>query len=326
VLLKTPAPIVEGGLLLRPLVDDDAGALAVLFNDPDCSSLADLPFLGSVRPEDVAQLIASTPADAVAVADANTRELLGAGGLRNVDWRGGLSDFWFALLPDQRGRGLAVPGLRLFAHWADTLGLARLQAYTLLENTRIHRALERAGFSREGVLRSLARETGGRADFALYSILRNEVREVAEPAPATAIPTRRRRRLSLPRRPSVLHASSVDHVRMLVSDITRAKEFYDVALAPLGFRISQTGDPRVVAVGSGRPSVILVEEDARGFHTALAVKSRAIVHEFYDAALAAGAKPVSPPQAQASYHPDYYGAVVSDPDGTRLEAVCYRGG
>jgi predicted lactoylglutathione lyase len=45
------------------------------------------------------------------------------------------------------------------------------------------------------------------------------------------------------------------------------------------------------------------------------------VDEFYEAALAAGAKPNIPLQARLEYYPGYYAADVFDPDGYSFEAV-----
>ena len=42
-----------------------------------------------------------------------------------------------------------------------------------------------------------------------------------------------------------------------------------------------------------------------------------------DAALAVGARSRHAPAVHPEYHPDYYGAFVTDPDGTNLEAVCH---
>ncbi len=41
-------------------------------------------------------------------------------------------------------------------------------------NPESERVLERAGFTREGVLRSLPKRSGGRADMTLYSLLPGE--------------------------------------------------------------------------------------------------------------------------------------------------------
>jgi len=44
---------------------------------------------------------------------------------------------------------------------------------------------------------------------------------------------------------------------------------------------------------------------------------------FYSAALAAGGTDNGAPGLRPHYHPDYYGAIVLDPDGHNIEAVCH---
>ena len=56
---------------------------------------------------------------------------------------------------------------------------------------------------------------------------------------------------------------------------------------------------------------------------AVAVKDRATVDAFYNAALTAGNKDNGASGVRARYHPNYYGASVLDPDGHNIEAVCH---
>jgi RimJ/RimL family protein N-acetyltransferase len=80
-----------------------------------------------------------------------------------------------ALLPEHRGRGVGAEAQRqlaayLFAHTR----VERLEASTDVENTAEQRALERAGFTREGVLRSAQFRDGAFHDLVLYSRLRGD--------------------------------------------------------------------------------------------------------------------------------------------------------
>nr|WSY57174.1 GNAT family N-acetyltransferase [Streptomyces sp. NBC_00886] len=82
-----------------------------------------------------------------------------------------------ALLPEARGQGVGTEAQRqlvryLFAH---TL-VMRIEADTEVENIAEQRALEKAGFTREGVLRSAAYRDGRWRDGVRYSILRGELR------------------------------------------------------------------------------------------------------------------------------------------------------
>ncbi|MET7574402.1 GNAT family protein [Streptomyces sp. NPDC005492] len=80
------------------------------------------------------------------------------------------------LLPGARGKGVGTEAQRqlvryLFAH---TL-VMRVEADTELENLAEQRALEKVGFTREGVLRSVAYRDGRWRDGVRYSILRGEL-------------------------------------------------------------------------------------------------------------------------------------------------------
>ena len=58
-------------------------------------------------------------------------------------------------------------------------------------------------------------------------------------------------------------------------------------------------------------------------HVAFAAASRAVVDEFYKAAIAAGGRDNGAPGLRPHYHANYYGAFVFDPDGNNVEAVCH---
>jgi RimJ/RimL family protein N-acetyltransferase len=79
------------------------------------------------------------------------------------------------LLPEHRGRGHGSEAQRqlaayLFAHTR----VERVEASTDVANTAEQRALEHAGFTREGVLRHAQFRDGGFHDLVLYSKLRAE--------------------------------------------------------------------------------------------------------------------------------------------------------
>jgi RimJ/RimL family protein N-acetyltransferase len=74
--------------------------------------------------------------------------------------------------PHARGRGAATRALRLVASWAFAeLGIERLQLTTHPDNVASQRVAERAGFTREGLLRSYLAIPRGRRDSLMYSLL-----------------------------------------------------------------------------------------------------------------------------------------------------------
>lgn len=126
-----------------------------------------------------------------------------------------------------------------------------------------------------------------------------------------------------------------DHLGFPVTDLARARAFYDRALAPLGISLlvevteEMTGgqgahlgygrDRPVFWIGTGKPA-------GTGVHVAFAAPDRAAVAAFHAAALAAGGRDNGAPGLRPHYHPGYYGAFVLDPDGNNIEAVHHDAG
>lgn len=106
------------------------------------------------------------------VVDAKTDRLLGAVGLMALDRDLGRAEVGFWTAAWARRRGVAVRAVRLLASWAfEALGLARIQAFAREDNRPSQRTLERAGFSREGMLRSNEEIKGERWDMVVFSLL-----------------------------------------------------------------------------------------------------------------------------------------------------------
>lgn len=128
----------------------------------------------------------------------------------------------------------------------------------------------------------------------------------------------------------------LDHVSIGVTNMQRAKAFYDATLAPLGmtpvYPIEIGG--MLVAVGYGdtpeKPSfwvqLPLNQQPAtqgNGVHVAIAAPTRAAVDAAYLAALERGGADDGRPGLRSEYHPTYYAAFLRDPDGNKIEAVCH---
>jgi RimJ/RimL family protein N-acetyltransferase len=80
------------------------------------------------------------------------------------------------LSPGTRGHGVGGVAQRLLAEWLlDTTDLDRIEASTDVENVAEQRALEKAGFVQEGIIRSAQERLDGRHDLFSYSLLREEV-------------------------------------------------------------------------------------------------------------------------------------------------------
>jgi catechol 2,3-dioxygenase-like lactoylglutathione lyase family enzyme len=117
-----------------------------------------------------------------------------------------------------------------------------------------------------------------------------------------------------------------DHVSIGVSDLKRAKRFYDSTLNPLGYQCLSEGDGHL---GYGRDSIGLwitptaqpvVDDKKSGLHFCFAAPDTGSVDAFHAGALAAGGSDNGKPGVRKDYSPGYYAAFAVDPDGYRLEA------
>ena len=82
-----------------------------------------------------------------------------------------------ALLPEYRGQGLGTAAQRLLVDYLFRFTTVhRLEAGTDAENLAEQKALERIGFTREGVLREVAFRDGSWRDTVIYGLLRDDRR------------------------------------------------------------------------------------------------------------------------------------------------------
>jgi catechol 2,3-dioxygenase-like lactoylglutathione lyase family enzyme len=118
----------------------------------------------------------------------------------------------------------------------------------------------------------------------------------------------------------------LDHITLQVSEYRKSKQFYALALKPLGYElIMEFGE--IGGFGKdGKPDFWIAQGSATKppLHVAFASTDRSTVDAFHRAALAAGAKDNGAPGLRPHYHSNYYGAFVLDPDGNNIEAVCHR--
>ena len=80
-----------------------------------------------------------------------------------------------SLAPEQRGKGYGVEAQKLLADYLfRTYPVGRVEATTDITNIPEQRALEKAGFTREGVLRQAQWRNGQLHDMVQYSKIRGE--------------------------------------------------------------------------------------------------------------------------------------------------------
>jgi RimJ/RimL family protein N-acetyltransferase len=117
------------------------------------------------------------------IADATTDVALGLVNVRFAE-DDGVAGLAVSVFPEGRGRGVGSRALRLAAVWAiSELGLRRVFAEAAVENAASIRAIEKAGFHREGLLRAHCVRHGHRHDCVMFSLLPEDL-----PAPAADNP------------------------------------------------------------------------------------------------------------------------------------------
>jgi RimJ/RimL family protein N-acetyltransferase len=176
-LVDLPTEVVRTGrLVLRPYRPDDADAVHRACQDPDIQrwiTAIAVPYtIEDARTwvEDVAPGERAEGSGLPAVIEADG-ELVGAVGVHLRPGRLGPEiGYWAA--PWARGRGYTAEAAHALAEWALGLGAPRVHLYADVRNTASQAVAERAGFTREGVVRScLEYRDGTRGDAVLFSRL-----------------------------------------------------------------------------------------------------------------------------------------------------------
>jgi catechol 2,3-dioxygenase-like lactoylglutathione lyase family enzyme len=118
----------------------------------------------------------------------------------------------------------------------------------------------------------------------------------------------------------------LDHIIITVEDYVKSRNFYALALAPLGYQVSMEFNEGCGFSVLEKPDFWIRkgEKVTPRIHVAFTSRDREAVDAFYAAAIAAGGVDNGPPGLREEYHPSYYGAFVFDPDGHNIEAVCHR--
>lgn len=187
--LAYPDPqLTDGTVVLRRHVEADIGCVEEASTDPDIPEGTAVPATFTVadgrawierqwgRQENGQGL-------SLAIAVAETDEALG-----NINMlfrtQPGTVGIGYWLVPRARGQGLGSRAVALLTHWAiKDAGLARVEAFVEPDNVASQRVLEKAGFRREGHLRSYLAFKTRRADVLIYSLLPSDLSATAQSSP-----------------------------------------------------------------------------------------------------------------------------------------------
>jgi len=183
--IPQPDSLSEGAVTLRPWHEDFAPYLEERINDravaefmdtvPQPYSLADAhEFIERSRQ---GWLTGDTTGFAIFVDG-----IEGATGGLGVHWNErehGVAEVGYWVAAEARGHGVATTATRLAARWAFEAApdLERLQLRADEQNIASNRVAEKAGFTREGILRSSRYNARlqRRVDFIMWSLLRDEL-------------------------------------------------------------------------------------------------------------------------------------------------------
>lgn len=171
-------PLSDGVVTLRLFREEDIPAIAAACVDADIVRFIPaipVPYTEADARAYVARAATESATEAqrhMAIVDASDGAFLGAIEVR----LGGDGSIGYWIAPAARGRGIATRALVLLSRWAVTDGgVERLELTTHQENLASQLVAEKAGFVREGVLRSHIRFREGRRDSVLFSLLPSDL-------------------------------------------------------------------------------------------------------------------------------------------------------
>lgn len=120
--------------------------------------------------------LANGDAFSLVVVNALTDELVGT--ILLVIAGQGVGEVGYWTSPEARGSGYASRATRLISEWGiRSRGLERIHLLTFPDNVASGRVAEKAGFVREGVLRSYRAIRGERRDLVSFSLLPSDLGE-----------------------------------------------------------------------------------------------------------------------------------------------------
>ena len=176
--LLPPWPAVPpryGPVILRMFSDRDVAMARELATDPYVPLVGSLPANASEQQalEWIARQrgrLAEGAGFSFAIAEADTDRAVGAIGLWLRSLAQGRASAGYSVAPSARGRGIAAAALTALTSFAWSIDdLHRVELYIEPWNTASVRTAERAGYQREGLLRSHQEIGGRRRDMLLYA-------------------------------------------------------------------------------------------------------------------------------------------------------------
>lgn len=173
--------LTDGVIACRPPAERDLDAIVAACQDPQIVRFTRVPspYTADHGSTFLAMAIAGWQAGrdfVFAVVDPETDALLGACGVHQRPDRDGAAEIGYWIGSGARGRGVATRAVVMVARWAVVdVGFPRIELIADVDNHGSIRVAERAGFHREGVLRSRVVLLGTRRDAVLYSLIAEDL-------------------------------------------------------------------------------------------------------------------------------------------------------
>jgi RimJ/RimL family protein N-acetyltransferase len=174
-------PLLDGPTALRPWRDADLNALVAACQDPEIARWTRVPRnygeadARAYMMQRYGAIHAGTLAPFAIVAASDESLLLGSISLMRLTWEHARGEVGYWLALEARGRGHGTRAVRLICSWGfEALGLERIDLLAATGNAPSQRVADRAGFTREAVLRSYMRGQDGRQDMVAYGLLAGE--------------------------------------------------------------------------------------------------------------------------------------------------------
>jgi ribosomal-protein-serine acetyltransferase len=194
-------PLTDGMIVLRPARPEEAKAMLEALEESKGEVPVWLPETDGLELQGARQFIATWPkmrqersAFHFGIFDPQTGGLLGGCGLTQINMRHHICNAYYWVRTSATGRGIASRAARLMARFAfDELHMQRMEIVAEVENLPSIRAAEKAGATREGVLRSRLNNRGQPRDAVMFSLIPQDLESTVGHAPSRPPPARPRR-------------------------------------------------------------------------------------------------------------------------------------
>ncbi|CAB5012280.1 MAG: GNAT family N-acetyltransferase [Actinobacteria bacterium] len=185
----THTPTLTHGLItLRPITESDIPSIFESCQDPVIPKFTRVPIDYTmahaeffVREKTPKSFVEKTElAFAIDVGNGDDKEFAGVISFHSMDLPDLVAELGYWINAGARGKGVGTTAARVLTNFGfETMGFERIEALVDTENIASRKLLKAAGYTLEGILRKKSRRHDGKQiDMALFSILRDEWKEL----------------------------------------------------------------------------------------------------------------------------------------------------